>query len=74
MAKEFGERYQKLTTELSDLFRRALAIDQECSRVNGTAPAGESRRLPGVELTARGLENFSFSNPALTDAVKLPEW
>ena len=33
-----------------------------------------ARYLDGVELTARGLESFSFSNPALTDAVKLPEW
>jgi hypothetical protein len=73
VAKELGERYPKLTADLCDLFRRALAIDQECSRVDGTAPAGESRRLRGVERTARGLD-FSFYKPALTDVVKLPEW
>jgi hypothetical protein len=69
-----ARRTLELIAELIDLFRRALIIDQECSRLNGTAPAGNSRRLRGVELTARGLEGFSFSKPALTEAVKLPEW
>jgi hypothetical protein len=75
LAKEFSETYQNVTNQLIDLFRRALAIDQECARVNGRARAGERRRLPGVERTARGLleEGFSFSTPALTEAVKLPE-
>jgi hypothetical protein len=27
-----------------------------------------------VELTARGLESFSFYNPSLTEIVKLPNW
>ncbi len=51
-----------------------MTIDEECSRLNGTAPDGEFRRLRGVELAARGLESFSVSNPALTEAVKLPDW
>jgi hypothetical protein len=74
LASEFSETYQNVTNQLIDLFRRALAIDQECSHVNLAARAGERRRLRGVELTARGLEGFSFSKPALTEAVKLPEW
>lgn len=40
--------------------------------VNGTARAGEHRRLLGVELTARNLESFSRSNPSIIDAVRLP--
>ncbi len=73
-AKEMCEHYPKVVAELIDLFRRILTIDEECSRVNGTAPDGEFRRLRGVELAARGLESFSVSNPAITGAVKLPEW
>ncbi len=53
LAKEFSEKYQKLT--LCDLFRRALAIDEERSRVNGTAPPGESRRLRGVSPNQHSL-------------------
>ena len=74
LAKEFAEQYPSLVDRFCDLFRRARAIDHECSRINSEAAAGEHRYLDGVELTARGLESFSFSNPALSDAVKLPEW
>ena len=49
-------------------------LDQECLRINSAASTGEHRRLLGVELTARGLESFSFYNPSLGDTVKLPEW
>ena len=45
VAKEFAELYPSLTTQLCDLFHRAKAIDQECSRINREAPAGEHRRL-----------------------------
>ena len=74
LAREFSDLYPSLMTQLCDLFRRAKAIDQECSRINGEAPAGEHRRLVGVELTARGLESFSMSDPSLTEAAKLPDW
>jgi hypothetical protein len=49
-------------------------VDQECSRINGEAAAGEHRRLLGVELTARGLKNFSISDPSITETVRLPNW
>lgn len=74
LANELAEMYPNLTAQLCDMFQRAKAIDQECSRINGEAPAGEHRRLLGVELTARGLESFTRSNPSLMDAVKLPDW
>jgi hypothetical protein len=73
LADEFAERYASLTAELCDLFRRAQAVDQECSRIDSQAPQGESRRLIGVELTARNLERFSRSDPSLIDGVKLPD-
>ena len=31
-------------------------------------------RLLGVELTARGLENFSISNPSIAKSIQLPDW
>jgi hypothetical protein len=50
------------------------AVDQECSGVNGEAAGGEHRRLLGAELTARGLESFTISNPSLTETAWLPDW
>jgi hypothetical protein len=74
LAKEFGEVYPKLVRQLCDLFERMKATDQECSRVAGEAVAGEHRRLRGVDLTARGLENFSISNPSIVETMKAPDW
>jgi hypothetical protein len=74
LAKEFSEKYQKLTNELCDLFGRMKAVDEECSRVNGEAVTGEHRRLFGVELTARDLRNFSISDPSIMETVRLPDW
>jgi hypothetical protein len=73
-AREFAELYPSLTAQLLDLFRRAEAVDEECSRVNAEAPQGEHRRLLGVELTARKLESFSIADPSVIDVVKLPDW
>jgi hypothetical protein len=74
LAKEFGEVYPELVSQLCDLFERMKAADQECSRVAGEAVAGEHRRLRGVELTARGLQNFSISDPSIIETVRLPSW
>jgi hypothetical protein len=74
LADEFAERYRILTTQLCDLFCRANAVDQECSRINSEAPKGERRRLLGVKLTARKLESFGISDPSVIDALKLPDW
>jgi hypothetical protein len=74
LAKEFAELYPKLTAQLCDLFHRASAIDRECSHINREAPAGEYRRLRGVELTARGLDSFGICDPSLTETMKLPGW
>jgi hypothetical protein len=74
LAKEFAETYPKVTEQLCDLFSRARAVDQECSRLNSEALSGEHRRLLGVELTARKLGSFTRNNHSLMDAVKLPDW
>ena len=74
LANEFAEVYPKLAGQLCDLFSRARAVDQECSRLDSEALSGEHRRLLGVELTARNLGSFTRSNPSLINAVKLPDW
>jgi hypothetical protein len=74
LAEEFAELYPSLTAQLCDLFRRAQAVDQECSRVNTEAPPGEPRRVRGVELTAHNLESFNIAEPSVIDLVKLPDW
>jgi hypothetical protein len=74
LADEFAELYPGLTAQLCELFHRAEALDQKCDRINSEAPNGESRRLSGVELTARNLEGFSRSEPSVVDGVKLPSW
>jgi hypothetical protein len=72
-ARKYAE-YPKLVARLVDLFGSAKAVDEEVSRVNGSAPPGEHRRLLGVELTARGLESFSTADPPIAKGVQLPDW
>ena len=52
----------------------AASTPMPVSRINGSAPPGEHRRLLGVELTARGLESFSTADPPIAKAVQLPDW
>jgi predicted transcriptional regulator len=74
LAQEYGATYPKIVAQFVDLFSRAEAADKEVSRVNGSAPAGEHRRLRQTELVARGLGNFSRADPPITKAVQLPDW
>jgi hypothetical protein len=73
-AAEKWARVPQLISELIELFRLAETIDKECSRVNGSAPAGEHRRLIGPELKARGLAAFSRANPPIAKGTTLPDW
>jgi SOS response associated peptidase (SRAP) len=74
LAKEYAELYPLLTARLCDLFHRVEALDQECSRINGEEPAGDHRRLLGVELTARKLAGFSTESPSIAKELKLPDF
>ena len=74
LAKEYAATYPKVVAQLVDLFVRAEEVDKEVSRVNGSAPAGERRRLAQVELAARNLESFSTADPSIAKAVQLPDW
>jgi hypothetical protein len=74
LAQEYAATYPRFVAQLVDLFRRAEAVDKEVSRVNGSAPSGEHRRLRQAELVARGLDNFSRADPPITKAVQLPDW
>jgi hypothetical protein len=72
LARRYAE-YPKIVARLVDLFGSAKALDEEVSRVNGSAPPGEHRRLRGVELSARGLESLT-ADPPIAKAVQLPDW
>ena len=65
---------RKLVARLVDPFESAKAVDEEVSRINRSGPPGEHRRLLGVELTARGLESFSTTDPPIAKGVQLPDW
>jgi hypothetical protein len=54
-------RYPALAAEMVELLNLAAAVDAQASDLHGRAPPGESRRLPKVELLARGLRAFSAS-------------
>jgi hypothetical protein len=73
-AVKFAERYPQLLAELVALLRECEAVDQEALRVNSLAPAAEPRRLRSVELTARGLTEFSTSQPSISTSIRLPDW
>jgi hypothetical protein len=72
-AAKFAEHCPRLLAELVTLFRDADAVDQEVSRVNGSAPSGERRRLLAVELQARAMTDFSIK-PSITATIRLPDW
>jgi hypothetical protein len=72
-AAKFAEAYPRLLAELVALFREGDDIDVDCARVNGGAPVNEPRRLLSVELTARGLTDFT-TKPSITATVRLPDW
>jgi hypothetical protein len=73
-AAERFAKVPKLIDELIELFRENEAVEKECSRINGSAPAGEHRRLVAPELKARGLEAFSRTNPPMAKVTSLPNW
>jgi len=74
LAAELQETYPAIVATISDLMTRIEACDRDASRVNGSAPSGERRRLRKVELEARGLDSFTRSVPPITDELKLPPW
>jgi predicted transcriptional regulator len=74
LVQEYAATYPRLVAQLVDLFERIEVADKEVSRINGSAPSCEHRRLRQVELVARGLEAFSRSAPAISKTVQLCDW
>jgi hypothetical protein len=72
LATELREVYAAVVAKLVDLFRRVETVDVEVSRINGSAPPDEQRRLCGVELTWRGMQNFSRESPSIIKTTVLP--
>ena len=50
------------------------AIDAECSRINGEAPAGEHRRLLGWSLPRANLQGSAPRSPSIAKELKLPDF
>jgi hypothetical protein len=72
LAAEMQEIYPPAVAQLADLFRRAAECDRECSRINGSAPNNEHRRLLRVELTARGVEALLQPDVWIAEMLRLP--
>jgi hypothetical protein len=72
-ARKFA-RYPALVGELIELMTSTAAVDSQVSEINGAAPAGEMRRLRGVELAARRLNNFTADQPPIAQNLRLPDW
>lgn len=72
-ARKFA-RYPQLLGELIELMTSTAEVDREVDQVNASAPAGELRRLYGVELSARNLNNFTADQPPIGRELKLPDW
>jgi hypothetical protein len=51
---------------------RAAECDHECSRIDGSRPDTENRRLRGVELTARGVEGLLQPDVYIAEMLRLP--
>jgi hypothetical protein len=67
-------RYPALAAEMVELVNLSAAVDKQSSDLNIADPPGESRRLPQVELLARGLKAFSASQPSITRDLRLSDW
>jgi hypothetical protein len=72
LAAEMREVYPAAVLNLADLFNRMEAIDRESSRINGSAPPGERRRLRKVELSARGVEGLLQPDVWIAEMLRLP--
>jgi hypothetical protein len=72
LAAEMREVYPAAVARLVDLFQRMAECDRECSRIAGSAPYGEQRRLRGVELTARGVEGLLQPDVWIALELRLP--
>jgi hypothetical protein len=66
------EIYPAAVAQLADLFQLMSGCDRECSRINGSAPPGDHRRLRRVELTARGVEGPLQPNVYIAEMLQLP--
>jgi hypothetical protein len=73
-AAEKVAEYPALCARLVELVNLAAAVDKEVGDLHIRAASGEHRRLPKVELLARGLKTFSISQPSITRDLKLPDW
>jgi hypothetical protein len=74
LAVELATTYPQVVATLLDLLVRIAECEKECSRIAGTAPAGETRRLLGPELHAKGLDRFTRDTPSVTRDLRLPNW
>ncbi|MFO1099489.1 MAG: hypothetical protein U1E81_14815 [Xanthobacteraceae bacterium] len=72
LAAELTALYPSLVRQLVELFARIAECDKAVGRINLDAPSGERRRLLGVELAARGLDQFTASDPSIFDRLQLP--
>jgi hypothetical protein len=66
--------YPQHAKMIAQMFALAEQADKEVSRINGSAPDGEHRRLRSVELEARDLDGFTINNPSLASTVELRDW
>jgi hypothetical protein len=72
LAAEMREVYPAAVAQLGDLFERMVQCDRECSRINGSAPPGDHRRLLRVELAARGVGGLLQPDVWITETLRLP--
>jgi hypothetical protein len=74
LAAEMREVYPAAVAQLADIFQRAAECDRECSRINGSAPDNENRRLLKVELTARGVKGLLQPDVWIAEMLRLPHF
>jgi hypothetical protein len=73
-AASLFREYERYSNNMMKMFVLAEHVDKEVSRINGSAPPGEHRRLRRVELEARDLDSFTLDRPSLASTVELRDW
>lgn len=73
-AAELGEKYPRWQAEIPDLFDRIAVNNAELSRLHQGRTSGVKLHLLEAELEARGLTNFSPSDPSLAKELRIPDF
>jgi hypothetical protein len=74
LAAELREVYPDACAAIVSVLARVTAYEHRASALHQSRPSGVKGYLPGPDLVARGLTDFSRDDPPVARDLKLPSW